>query len=313
MTFDYFAWLDGEGGECCSAPAGQAGRPLALADSCAVGDAHDKKGKVQREYRRQVCGHVPALPAELGIQETNGGPPLPGWVSLAVDFEFQRPWFARDDRPFHVLDNPLRKDPVFGTPCLGAASWKGLLRWACRMEAGLLEHLDQNDYRDLDQSGWGDPEWIRHLFGNSKGESGAFRRGALVFYPTWFDRIDFEVINPHNRERRAGTHPIYYEVVPSGTRGRLSLMYAPLPGSASGEGEGDVSCLENLVEACHKLLALYGISAKRTAGWGLAAPRGWLVRGFRRDGEYLELDGEGPPQGLHQALRQALEPSEDGP
>jgi CRISPR-associated protein Cmr2 len=110
---------------------------------------------------------------------------------------------------------------------MSAASWKGLLRWACRMQAGLCRHLES---QGMKMEGWKDPVWIVHLFGNERAEGEEFSRGALIFYPTWFSKVDFEVINPHKRKTRAGTQPIYYEVVPAGTKGSLRLLYASLPG-----------------------------------------------------------------------------------
>jgi len=154
-------------------------------------------------------------------------------------------------------------------PYMSAASWKGLLRWACRMEAGLLEHLERNQGR-LD--GWRDPSWITHLFGNAKGEAEEFARGALLCHPTWFKCIGFEVINPHSRETRAGTMPIMYEVIPEGTTGKLSLRYAPLPPSGP-----DPNAILRLLDATEALIERYGFSAKRTAGWGIAKIRNWIV------------------------------------
>jgi CRISPR-associated protein Cmr2 len=187
-----------------------------------------------------------------------------------VGFELLTPWYSKDDRVFHVMDNPVRKDRVFGVPYMAASSWKGLLRWACRMQAGLREHLRENDGKI---EGWRDPDWILHLFGNEKGEEEDFHRGALVFYPTWFDKIGFEVINPHSRERRAGTQPIYYEVVPIGTNGTLSLLYAPWPGMKPEAKPGEI--IPKLLEAIETLLTTYGISAKRTVGWGTAKITEW--------------------------------------
>ncbi|MCX8071765.1 MAG: RAMP superfamily CRISPR-associated protein [Candidatus Binatia bacterium] len=109
-----------------------------------------------------------------------------------------------------MLDNPVRKDRVFGLPYMSAASWKGMLCWACRMQARLREHLAQGKRFD----DWTDPAWILHLFGSEYGDRNDFKHGALVFHPTWFDKIDFEVINPHDRSHRTGRQPIYYEVVP---------------------------------------------------------------------------------------------------
>lgn len=218
-------------------------------------------------------------------------------LGLQADFEFLTPWYSKDDRVFYVMDNPVRKDRVFGVPFMAASSWKGMLRWACRMQAGLREHLAKNRGR-LD--GWRDPDWIRHLFGNEKGEEQDFHRGALVFYPTWFDRIGFEVINPHSRARRAGTQPIYYEVVPGrrprqdnpneyeeSGKGTLCLLYAPWPGMKPEAKPKEV--LSKLLEAIETLLTTYGISAKRTVGWGTAKVLKW--RAFHKTHGKTEKDG----------------------
>src|SRR5690606_38477625 len=86
------------------------------------------------------------------------------WVAVGVEFTLQAPWYSRDDVPFHVLDNPVRRDRVLGLPFMAAASWKGLLRWACRMEHehGLFQHLDEH-HGSL--KGWREPDDIVHLFG----------------------------------------------------------------------------------------------------------------------------------------------------
>ncbi|WP_202214019.1 RAMP superfamily CRISPR-associated protein [Methylacidimicrobium sp. AP8] len=194
-------------------------------------------------------------------------PLLAGWLAIEVVFKLRTPWYSKDDRPFHVRDNPVRKDRVFDLPFMSAASWKGLLRWACRMEDGLLEHLAEHE-GGLD--GWKEPSWILHLFGNGKEEDEIFSRGALHCFPTWFNKIGFEVINPHDRARRAGTQPILYEVVPASTSGTLSLLYAPMPGQARRQGVVPTEVLDRLLPALEKLLTRYGFSAKRTAGWGVA-------------------------------------------
>ncbi|GBC78026.1 hypothetical protein HRbin08_01512 [bacterium HR08] len=209
--------------------------------------------------------------------------PASAWLALQVDFELLTPSYSKDDRAFHLLDNPVRKDRVFGVPFMAASSWKGMLRWACRMQAGLREHLEKHGGK---MDGWRDPDWILHLFGNEKGEGEEFNRGALVFYPTWFDKIGFEVINPHSRERRAGTMPIYYEVVPPGAKGTLSLLYAPWPGMKPAAEPKEV--LQKLLEAIETLLTTYGISAKRTVGWGTAKILKW--RAFHKMHKSVERD-----------------------
>jgi CRISPR-associated protein Cmr2 len=225
--------------------------------------------------KKEVTSKAFSLPSALSVLESpdfdsaHTGWPA-SWLGIKVGFELLTPWYSKDDRVFHVMDNPVRKDRVFGVPYMAASSWKGLLRWACRMQAGLQKHLRENDGKI---EGWRDPDWILHLFGNEKGEEEDFHRGALVFYPTWFDKIGFEVINPYSRERRAGTQPIYYEVVPIGTNGTLSLLYAPWPGMKPEAKPGEI--MPKLLEAIEALLATYGISAKRTVGWGTAKITEW--------------------------------------
>ncbi|GIU72925.1 MAG: hypothetical protein KatS3mg004_0012 [Bryobacteraceae bacterium] len=228
---------------------------------------NQKKNKARECYRNRAAAGTLQLPSELNLDSDVGAPLLKAWLAIEIKFKLLSPWYSKDDRPFHVLDNPVRKDRVFGVPHMSAASWKGLLRWACRMQAGLQEHLQRHGGKMND---WSDPDWIVRLFGNERGEEEDFERGALVFYPTWFNKIGFEVINPHSRQTRAGTQPILYEVVPPGTEGMLRLLYAPLPRSAAREVMNSIEALRGLLDAIEQLLTVYGFSAKRTAGWGLA-------------------------------------------
>lgn len=286
MMFDAMAWRARQSSQqgTLKDPTSAPGYLSALADDClATGEAPDK-------YRRLACGGgesgatgaVNLPPAELGLDCWLPRPLSPRWFSLCVGFELQSPWFAKDDRPSHPLDNPVRKDPVFGTPYLSASSWKGLLRWACRMEQlpGLLEHLHEHPGESLRESGWEDDATNRWLFGNQKGTGGHFQRGVLAFHPTWFDRIGYEIINPHSRTRRAGTHPIPYEVVPAGTTGHFSLLFAPPPGSHPREAVEPEAVVDRILTATCELLTCYGISAKRTAGWGLTKIKKWSLQGY---------------------------------
>jgi CRISPR-associated protein Cmr2 len=212
-----------------------------------------------------------ALPSWLQLDPPFDRLPDSSWLAFEVTFTLQTPWYSKDDRPFHVLDNPVLKDRVFGVPYLAAASWKGLLRWALEMTAGLIGPNPKGDGEDRKKA----KAIVLYLFGNEKDEAKDFRQGALVFYPTWFDRIDFDVINPHSRRTRAGTQPIFYEVVPAGSEGILHLLYAPLPGAAARDEVKPGEAIESLLEAIEALLTTYGISAKRTAGWGTASVRQW--------------------------------------
>ncbi len=243
----------------------------------------------------QLVGKL-CTPAELSLDYCPTSSPQAHWLAIEINFKLLSPWYSKDDCPFHVLDNPVRKDRVFGVPFMSAASWKGLLRWACRMQAGLQEHLQRHGGKMND---WSDPDWIIHLFGNEKGEKKDFLRGALAFYPTWFDKVGFEVINPHSRKTRAGTQPILYEVVPPGTAGVLRLLYAPLPDDDGLGAAARIDALRKLLDAAEQLLTVYGFSAKRTAGWGIAE-----VIGARANGE--EWKQENPLQEMKNQLATLL-------
>ncbi len=266
------------------------------------------KNDARRCYMERAVQGAPALPPELNFDLWPPRLFQDAWLAIAVGFELLTPWYSKDDRLFHVLDNPVRKDRVFGVPHMSAASWKGLLRWACRMQAGLKDHLEQGKRFEV----WTDPDWILHLFGNEKGEKKDFQQGALVFYPTWFDKIGFEVINPHDRRRRAGTQPIYYEVVPGrqpkrgdsnqceeGGKGALRLLYAPWPGTKDAPALKEF--LSKLLDAIKLLLTQYGISAKRTVGWGTAEIQKWQAwtRGRAPD---QPIEGNDRKQLLRQLL-----------
>ncbi|SFQ19255.1 RAMP superfamily CRISPR-associated protein [Caldicoprobacter faecalis] len=96
------------------------------------------------------------------------------------------------------------------------------------------------------------------------------RRGRAVFYPTYFNRLTLEVINPHNRRKRAGTQPIHFEVVPAGTHGVLQIVYIPYDAvllkenALKNEVKRDLRFLLLAVEE----LSQRGIGAKTKLGWG---------------------------------------------
>ncbi len=282
MTWDYFSWL-AERQDLREDLLPPEGLVMGFVDEVSVRFFQGDKERARRWYI-EYAQRMSTIPEEIKWTEPDFSTLLSSdWLAFQVDFELLTPWYSRDDRLLHVLDNPVRKDRVFGVPSMAASSWKGLLRWACRMQEGLLEYLGKHNGK---MDNWRDPDWILHLFGNEKGEGEEFSRGALVFYPTWFDKIGFEVINPHSRERRAGTQPIYYEVVPPGAKGTLSLLYAPWPGMKPYAKPGDV--LPELLKAVEELLTTYGISAKRTVGWGTARIEKW--RAFHKTGGTVEKD-----------------------
>ena len=296
MIYAYYAFLTDQ--KACPKKVNECGLASGFVDECLVWSCQDKpqnrnapdpKNEARKCYMKRALGLNLKWPPGLNLEPDFSQLPDPSWFGIEVGFELLSPWYSKDDRPFHVLDNPVRKDRVFGMPFMSAASWKGLLRWACRMQAELFEHLEKHDMK-LD--GWTDPPWIVHLFGNERDESGEFSQGALRFFPTWFDRVGFEVINPHKRKTRAGTQPIYYEVVPAGTKGKLQLLYAPLPGQAERLQVNPFEAIEKLIDSLRELLEKYGISAKRTAGWGAAKAGAFTL--FFAEGSWIDkLVGSG--------------------
>lgn len=300
MKFDLYAELASLQA-CPTTSALPGGLASGFVDGCTAFSARggESKNEARECYWKRAAAGTLQLPSGLNLDSDLGTPLPEDWLAIEIKFKLLSPWYSKDDCPFHVLDNPVRKDHVFGVPYMSAASWKGLLRWACRMQAGLQEHLQRHGSKMDD---WSDPDWIIHLFGNEKGEKENFLRGALAFYPTWFDKVRFEVINPHSRKTRAGTQPILYEVVPPDTEGVLRLLYAPPPGD-DGLGSAErIDAHQKLLHAAEQLLTVYGFSAKRTAGWGIAE----VIKARANGGEWKH---ENPIQKLKDELVSLL-PSE---
>ncbi len=180
---------------------------------------------------------------------------------LYVPFTLAAPYVSKDDVAFYVHENPVRKEWVFRVPMVGSTSWKGAFRAALRYA--------------LDGAEDADPRIVR-LMGNPKGVEGDSRRGRLVFFPTFFDALEVEVINPHDRKTGAGTKPIHIETVPKGARGVFALLYVPaFPADPKGPPPAWEEVLEDLDrvgQAAYALLAEYGFGAKTASGMGRAAP-----------------------------------------
>jgi CRISPR-associated protein Cmr2 len=181
---------------------------------------------------------------------------LPLSFLLHIPFRLQNPYLSKDDRDFYLLDNPLRREKIFQTPMVASTSWKGALRAA----------LWQLGYRE-------DKEVILRLFGNPRGSEEG-QAGRLHFYPTFFDTIKLEVINPHNRETGVGERgPILMECVPQGSMGELILLYVPFGPMEQSEAEKRAEMaqdIEVLAEGIQAMLRTYGFGAKTSSGFGIA-------------------------------------------
>jgi len=235
--------------------------------------------------------------------------PIGSWF-LQFEFILAKPWISKDDDPFYVADsvNPVRKDKVFKVPVMAASGWKGLLRWtAMYTRLAMMRH-------ELSVEEFAKERFIQTLlFGDEKGEEPGSKKdyakyvnglkpeaqahyecmvreyyrlgpedalshhkGRLMFYATFFDSIGIEVINPHSRKTRAGTHPIYLECVPAGGKGVFSLLY--LPFDLIGRQDWDEAKIKEqsrcdlrlIIESIKDMMLTYGFSAKRTSGYGTA-------------------------------------------
>lgn len=175
---------------------------------------------------------------------------------LRVPFKLRKPYLSKDDRAFHLIDNPVRKDKVFQTPMVASTSWKG----------GLRSALWQSGHQEND-------EQIIRLFGNEREEEDHERlaSGRLYFYPTFFDKLGLEVINPHDRKTGVGKNPILIECVPKDATGEFILLYVPFGEVKRSEVAEDLKLVAAGVQA---MLTVYGFGAKTSSGFGIADVEG---------------------------------------
>ncbi|GAB4533715.1 MAG: hypothetical protein Kow0063_16010 [Anaerolineae bacterium] len=184
--------------------------------------------------------------------------PLLSFV-LYIPFKLQKPYLSKDERDFHLLDNPVRKEKVFQTPMIASTSWKGALRAA----------LWQLGYKQ-------DHKTTIRLLGNPR-ESDEHQAGRLYFFPTFFEQIGLEVINPHDRKTGVGARgPILMECVPQETKGELVLLYVPFGPIGQDEHQKRAEVAEDLrmlAKGIQAMLTAYGFGAKTSSGFGTAKDR----------------------------------------
>lgn len=184
--------------------------------------------------------------------------PVGSWF-LRIDFTLAKPYASKDDESFYIIDNPLKKEKVFRVPYVAAPTWKGNLREALRLKLGWSD----------------DDEKMRQLMGNPREAEENFHAGRLYFFPTFFDRIDLEVLNPHRRDTGAGTLPIYLEVAPIGSRGAFHLLYVPFDQLEQTDDERSASAcalFAQVAQSVEFMLLELGFAAKKSSGFGVADP-----------------------------------------
>jgi CRISPR-associated protein Cmr2 len=205
---------------------------------------------------------------------------LPAYsFAIQLTFRLAQPYISRDEKNFYIIDNPVRKDKLFGLPYIASTSWKGSLRSA-------LWHLGHKEKDEV----------VRRLFGNEK-ETEDFRAGRLQFFPTFFTTKSLEVINLQDRKHRAGTDPIAFESVPEGSEGTFTLLYVPfdLIGESDAKVPEQVAAdLKLVAQGIGDMFRTYGFGAKTSSGFGLARESvregNITMRTGNRIGEFKNFD-----------------------
>lgn len=227
--------------------------------------------------------------------------------SAAVTLRFQMltPLLTRDDDPFYLFDNPVRKDHVYGVPLLAAASLKGLA--ADAFQRGYPHELAWKALGDDDQSRTLRYRQVtvaaKRLFGIASDDPDELKSeaGRLHFSPTWFSHVQYLVMNPTKTDGTGiGSQPIQFEAVAPVTekskavQAEINFFYfnpAGAPDSDETTARGDLACLVGALAAWWPAL---GLGAKRLAGYGAIAPLSALCRaaGYPDMKQPLEFSGK---------------------
>lgn len=225
-----------------------------------------------------------------------------GSFALHFTFTLASPYLSKDDIALRLLDNPVKKEWVFKLPYVASTQWKGVLEatmvrqlveWWQSLDQGQQQQQKQrkqfvaqriqltrlfgteieNVQQYLAQCGdeklnkW-HKRYVRRFLSNT-----GFLAGRLYFYPSFFDQLSLEVINPHDRQTGAGSLPIYFEAVPGGASGSFTLLYIPLDRIGQSETETHQQIFTDLQLVAQGLEAMftrYGFGAKTSSGFGLA-------------------------------------------
>lgn len=188
--------------------------------------------------------------------------------SFAIEFAFRlkTPCLSGDDDDLYPIDNPVLRDHVFRLPMVAASSWKGSLRSAVREmiaeQAGARRQPTEADCEVL----FGPPR--------DAGEETERREGRLRLFPTFFDQVGLEVINPHDRQKKIGARgPIAIESAPRGSTGIFRLLYVPFDQIGQpirtiwADGRW---CAKLLCQTIHHVFTVSGVGAKTSSGYGIA-------------------------------------------
>lgn len=181
---------------------------------------------------------------------------------LQIHFTLATPCYIGESESFYLNECSQLKEKVFKVPMIPPSSWKGIFR---NVALKLAEEEENSKISD-------------RLFGSSteevmeKGEPG---QGRMRFYPTFFDTIGLDVINPHSRRTKSGTVPIFEEIVIPKSRGIFTLVYIPIDLLLTAEGRQRLSTeisqdLWLTYKILKQVLHIHGVGGKTSRGFGLA-------------------------------------------
>jgi len=223
--------------------------------------------------------------------------PEGSWI-IEFPITLKKPFISKDDVPLYIIENPVRRDKVFGVPFISSTAWKGNLRWTM-MKAHLEPKVNDpakfaeiryqhtllfGTEKGIEEAVKGWTKYLDDLCLNAKeGYISKLKErfgkdevpsltGMLHFYPTFWDKIDMEVINPQDRKTKTGKNPIYFEVVPEGAKGIFRILYLPLYylGGPLPELKNKIlKDLKDVIKGLEEMMLKYGFSAKKSSGYGV--------------------------------------------
>jgi len=78
----------------------------------------------------------------------------------------EKPYVSKDENEFYIIDNPIRKEKIFGLPYVTPSTWKGSLRSVIQQ----LEDKNENT------------EQIERLFGNERISNEKIFKRVVCFF-----------------------------------------------------------------------------------------------------------------------------------
>lgn len=188
------------------------------------------------------------------------------WTAMKVDLQ------PVCNNPHEMAQRRLRHALLFGTEkgFETADGWTAFLNHRCPADpTHYTDCHDAKEHAACRETREAYAAVLHERFGVETDEALPHHAGRLRFFPTFFDRIGLEVINPHDRATRAGKQPLFFESAPVGATGVFSLLYVPFDDVEATQAAAD---LQLTVNALTQMMRVYGFSAKKTSGFGEAGP-----------------------------------------